>query len=235
MLWYVGGDSAPGTERGGLGGDGPWTEGRGARGSTWSPTTATDTPRHRTGSTRRTGSTSTPSSPAIAGRRTPPRSSPRTTSCVPSSRRWIWSRPTRTTPPAPTPRASTRTRCGRAPTGRCSPARPGTATARSICSDSTRRTRGPSRATAFCPGARQSPTRVPGRSGSCAACSSCGPGTQLVPDQSVIASGHGEGESHVQAARAEDGSFLLAYLPQGNPVGIHMDRLSGRARAGPMV
>ena len=54
------------------------------------------------------------------------------------------------------------------------------------------------------------------------------PWHQLVPDQSVIASGQGEGESHVQAARAEDGSFLIAYLPQGNPVGIHMNRISGQ-------
>jgi len=54
------------------------------------------------------------------------------------------------------------------------------------------------------------------------------PWCQLVPDQSVIASGQGEGEDHVQAARAEDGGFLIAYLPQGSPVGIHMDRISGR-------
>jgi len=39
----------------------------------------------------------------------------------------------------------------------------------------------------------------------------------------------GEGEDHIQAARAEDRSFLIAYLPQGNPVGIHMGRISGRA------
>jgi hypothetical protein len=54
------------------------------------------------------------------------------------------------------------------------------------------------------------------------------PWYQLIPDQSVIASGQGEGESHIQAARAEDGSFLIAYLPQGNPVGIHMNRISGQ-------
>jgi hypothetical protein len=53
------------------------------------------------------------------------------------------------------------------------------------------------------------------------------PWHQLVPDQSVIASGQGEGEGHVQAARATDGSFLIAYLPQGGAVGIHMDRISG--------
>jgi len=49
----------------------------------------------------------------------------------------------------------------------------------------------------------------------------------MVPDQSVIAAGQGEGENHIQAARAEDGGFILAYLPFGNPVCIHMDKVSG--------
>ena len=54
------------------------------------------------------------------------------------------------------------------------------------------------------------------------------PWYKLVPDQSVIASGQGDGEDHVQAARAEDGSFALAYLPHGGKIGIHMDRLTGK-------
>jgi hypothetical protein len=54
------------------------------------------------------------------------------------------------------------------------------------------------------------------------------PWYKLAPDQSVIASGQGEGEDHVQAARAEDGSFLIAYLPHGKAIGIHMDKLSGK-------
>jgi hypothetical protein len=54
------------------------------------------------------------------------------------------------------------------------------------------------------------------------------PWYRLVPDQSVIASGQGEGEKHLQAARAKDGSFLIAYSPVGGPVGIHMDKLSGK-------
>jgi hypothetical protein len=58
------------------------------------------------------------------------------------------------------------------------------------------------------------------------------PWYQLVPDQSVIASGQHEGEDHIQAARAEDGSFLVAYLPHGHAVGIHMDRLTGRTVQG---
>ena len=55
------------------------------------------------------------------------------------------------------------------------------------------------------------------------------PWYKLVPDPSVVASGQDEGEEHVQAARAEDGSFVLAYLPQGRPVGIRMDKISARS------
>jgi hypothetical protein len=54
------------------------------------------------------------------------------------------------------------------------------------------------------------------------------PWQKLVPDQSVIAAGQREGELHVQAARACDGSFLLAYLPQGGTVTIDMSKLSGK-------
>jgi hypothetical protein len=52
------------------------------------------------------------------------------------------------------------------------------------------------------------------------------PWHQIVPDQSIIAGGQGEGEDHVQAARAVDGSFALAYLTFGNPVSIDLGRLS---------
>jgi hypothetical protein len=55
------------------------------------------------------------------------------------------------------------------------------------------------------------------------------PWYKLVPDQSVLAAGQGEGEDLVRAARAEDGSFVIAYLPTGKPVSIKMDRLSGKA------
>jgi hypothetical protein len=54
------------------------------------------------------------------------------------------------------------------------------------------------------------------------------PWYKMVPDQSVISVGYGEDEDHVQAARAEDGSFVIAYLPSGKPISIHMDRLSGK-------
>jgi hypothetical protein len=55
------------------------------------------------------------------------------------------------------------------------------------------------------------------------------PWYKLVPDQSVLASGLGEGEDHVRAARATDGGFLIAYLPHGGTVSVHMDKLSGQS------
>jgi hypothetical protein len=54
------------------------------------------------------------------------------------------------------------------------------------------------------------------------------PWYQLVPDQSVLASGPAEGEDHIQAGRAADGGFLIAYLPTGKPVTIAMDKLTAR-------
>ncbi|MCW5980247.1 MAG: glycoside hydrolase family 140 protein [Bryobacteraceae bacterium] len=55
------------------------------------------------------------------------------------------------------------------------------------------------------------------------------PWYNLVPDQSAILAGQGEDEDRVQAARAADGSFLLAYLTFGNPVTIDLEKLSGRS------
>jgi len=55
------------------------------------------------------------------------------------------------------------------------------------------------------------------------------PWHKMVPDQSVIAIGQGDGEDHIQAARADDGSFIVAYLPFGHRVGIRMDKLSAPA------
>jgi hypothetical protein len=54
------------------------------------------------------------------------------------------------------------------------------------------------------------------------------PWYRLVPDRSVIASGQAEGEDHIEAARADDGSFLIAYVPHGHTVGIRMDTITGR-------
>ena len=53
------------------------------------------------------------------------------------------------------------------------------------------------------------------------------PWYKMVPDQSVIATGQGIGEDHIQAARAEDGSFLLAYLTLGSRVSVFMNKLTG--------
>jgi hypothetical protein len=55
------------------------------------------------------------------------------------------------------------------------------------------------------------------------------PWYKLVPDQLVIAAGQEEGEDHVRAARAEDGSFVIVYLPSGKPVSVQMDKISGKA------
>ena len=54
------------------------------------------------------------------------------------------------------------------------------------------------------------------------------PWQKLVPDQSVIVAGQDQGERHIQSARASDGSFLLAYLPQGGTVTVDMTKLSGQ-------
>jgi hypothetical protein len=58
------------------------------------------------------------------------------------------------------------------------------------------------------------------------------PWHEMVPDQLLVAGGQGEGEDHVQAARARDGSFAILYLPQGAPVVVAMDRIAaGRVKA----
>jgi len=53
------------------------------------------------------------------------------------------------------------------------------------------------------------------------------PWYKLIPDQAILVPDQGEGDDHVQAARAGDGSFLIAYLPRGHAVGIRMDKISG--------
>lgn len=55
------------------------------------------------------------------------------------------------------------------------------------------------------------------------------PWYRMVPDQSVIAAGQADGEDHIQAGRAEDGSFIIAYLTFGHRVSISMDKLSGKS------
>jgi hypothetical protein len=53
------------------------------------------------------------------------------------------------------------------------------------------------------------------------------PWHKMVPDQSIVAAGQGDGQHRIQAARAADGSFVIAYLPFGRPVSIHMDKIIG--------
>ena len=52
---------------------------------------------------------------------------------------------------------------------------------------------------------------------------------RLKPDQSVLASQPGGGPYRCVAARAEDGQFVIVYLPEGKPVRIHMDKVSGKS------
>jgi hypothetical protein len=53
------------------------------------------------------------------------------------------------------------------------------------------------------------------------------PWYRMVPDQSVVAAGQREGEDHIQAARAVDGSFVVAYLPFGHTVVMRLDKVTG--------
>jgi hypothetical protein len=54
------------------------------------------------------------------------------------------------------------------------------------------------------------------------------PWYRMASDQSVLATGEDDGSRRVLAARAEDGSFVIAYLPLGNPVSIHMEKVTGK-------
>jgi hypothetical protein len=53
------------------------------------------------------------------------------------------------------------------------------------------------------------------------------PWHKMVPDQSAFASAQGEGTHRIVAGRAEDGSFVIAYTPVGQPLSIRMDKLNG--------
>ena len=48
-----------------------------------------------------------------------------------------------------------------------------------------------------------------------------------VPDQSLIASEIGDRADHVQATRADDGSYAFVYAPTGKPVTVDLGKLSG--------
>lgn len=48
-----------------------------------------------------------------------------------------------------------------------------------------------------------------------------------VPDQSLLASDPGRGTDHIQATRAEDGSYAFVYSASGKPFTVDLGRLSG--------
>jgi hypothetical protein len=54
------------------------------------------------------------------------------------------------------------------------------------------------------------------------------PWYRLVPDQSVLASDPGSGPLRFVAARAQDGSFAIAYAPEGKPLSINMGKVTGQ-------
>jgi hypothetical protein len=53
------------------------------------------------------------------------------------------------------------------------------------------------------------------------------PWYKMAPDQTVIASEEGQGVHRIVAARAEDGSFAIVYVPEGQAVTIRMDKIRG--------
>jgi hypothetical protein len=54
------------------------------------------------------------------------------------------------------------------------------------------------------------------------------PWHKMVPDQSILPGEAGDGVKRIQAARAEDRSFAIVYLPVGGAVSVHMDKISGK-------
>lgn len=53
-----------------------------------------------------------------------------------------------------------------------------------------------------------------------------------IPDQSVIVDDAGEGETYISATRDREGSYMMIYLPQGQPVTVDMNKLSGLSANG---
>ena len=53
-----------------------------------------------------------------------------------------------------------------------------------------------------------------------------------IPDQGVIVGYSGEGRAHISATRDRGGSYIMVYLPQGQPVTVEMNRLSGSTAIG---
>ena len=53
------------------------------------------------------------------------------------------------------------------------------------------------------------------------------PYQKLVPDPTILANDTTKGADNLQAARAEDGSFLFVYAPTGRPATVKLDKISG--------
>jgi len=51
--------------------------------------------------------------------------------------------------------------------------------------------------------------------------------SKLIPDQSVVYGENLKDSTHVRAAVANDGSFLIAYLSVGQPIQVVMSKISG--------
>jgi len=52
--------------------------------------------------------------------------------------------------------------------------------------------------------------------------------SKLIPDQSIIYGNNPKDSTHVRAAVANDGSFLIAYLSVGQPVRVVMSKINGK-------
>ena len=51
--------------------------------------------------------------------------------------------------------------------------------------------------------------------------------SRLIPDQSIVYGNNPKDSTHIRAAVASDGSFLMAYLTVGQPVRIVMKKITG--------
>lgn len=53
-----------------------------------------------------------------------------------------------------------------------------------------------------------------------------------IPDQSLMTGKAVEGASHITATRDRTGAYLMIYLPQGQPVTVDLNQLSGASAVG---
>lgn len=48
-----------------------------------------------------------------------------------------------------------------------------------------------------------------------------------IPDQSVLVDDYGDTDAHLQATRCREGTYLMVYSPQGQPISVKTDKLQG--------